>query len=236
MSGAYPEIVLKEIRKTYCMGEVNVPVLLGIDLEIRSGEITVIHGASGSGKSTLLNIIGGIDRPSSGTVTLDQCDITKYSDSELTEFRRDNIGFVFQFYNLVATLTAKENIEVVTELSPDSMAPMEALKLVGLEQRAHSFPAQLSGGEQQRIAIARALVKKPRLILCDEPTGALDAKTSSMVLKTLIDLNREQGITLVIITHDLPIVKMGHQVAHIGNGVIDELYRNETPLSYVEDA
>ncbi len=214
------EICLSGVEKTFVMGEVQVPVLRGVDLEIFRREITVILGASGSGKSTLLNIIGGIDKPSAGEICFDNSDIAKFNGGQLTAYRRKNIGFVFQFYNLVPTLTAKENVEVATEIADDPMNPDEALELVGLSDRKEHFPAQMSGGQQQRVSIARALAKKPRLMLCDEPTGALDAKTGQQVLQTLLDLNKRLGTTIIIITHATPIAKLAHRVIHLNSGVI----------------
>ena len=204
-----------DLHKTYRMGEVDVPVLKGIDLEIMRGELTVVLGASGSGKSTLMNLIGGIDRPTSGEVWAGGRNLAQLPDRGLTEHRRRQVGFVFQFYNLVPTLTAKENVEVSTEIAPDPMDPVEALDLVGLKDRADYFPAQLSGGQQQRVAIARALAKKPAIMLCDEPTGALDAATGQMVLKLITDLNRNMQVTIVIITHAAPIAGLAHRVVHI---------------------
>lgn len=228
------EIKLEDVRKTYVMGEVEVPVLRGIDLEIRRGELTVVLGASGSGKSTLLNMIGGVDRPSSGRVLFDGDDVATYNDAKLTEYRRRNVGFVFQFYNLVPTLTARENVEVSTEIAADPMDPAKALELVDLGDRVDYFPAQMSGGQQQRVSIARALSKKPRLMLCDEPTGALDAKTGQFVLDTLIKLNDKLGTTIVIITHAQPIAKLAHRVIHLGSGVVDKTERNEKRLGVEE--
>jgi putative ABC transport system ATP-binding protein len=228
------EIRLKNIKKTYVMGEVKVPVLHGLDLEIYKGEITVILGASGSGKSTLLNIIGGIDKPTEGEVWFENSDIAKLNDRKLTDYRRNNIGFVFQFYNLVPTLTAKENLEVSTEIAKDFIAPAEALKLVDMEEQAEHFPSQMSGGQQQRISIARALAKKPALMLCDEPTGALDFKTGQLVLKTLIDLNKKLNTTIVIITHCAPLAGLAHRVVNLGSGIIDKSTYNEKQLNVEE--
>ncbi len=209
------EIRCLDVHKTYIMGEVQVPVLRGIDLDIRRGELTTILGASGSGKSTLLNIIGGIDRPTSGEVWSGGRDVATLNDSELTEYRRIYVGFVFQFYNLVPTLTALENVLVSTEVADAPLSPEEALDMVGLKDQMGHFPAQLSGGQQQRVSIARALAKNPRVMLCDEPTGALDANTGRMVLKLLTDLNQRLGTTIVIITHAAPIASLAHRVAHL---------------------
>lgn len=223
-------ISLKDVKKTYIMGEVKVPVLHGIELDIYRGELTVVLGASGSGKSTLLNMIGGIDRPTDGQILFDSKDIAEFSDSELTEYRRNNVGFVFQFYNLVPTLTSKENVEVSTEVANDPMEPEKALELVGLGDKIDHFPAQLSGGQQQRVSIARALAKNPKLMLCDEPTGALDSETGQMVLETLIDLNEKLGTTIVIITHATPIASLAHRLVNLGNGLIQKTEYNEKRL------
>lgn len=209
------EIQCRELRKTYVMGEVEVPVLRGVDVDIHRGELTVILGASGAGKTTLLNIIGGIDRPTSGSVLFSGRDISRMSDQELTEHRRRNVGFVFQFYNLVPTLTALENVLVSTEVAEDPMDPEKALELVELADRKDHFPSQLSGGQQQRVSIARALAKNPRVMFCDEPTGALDAATGRMVLELLTDLNERLGATIVIITHAAPIANLAQRVIHL---------------------
>jgi putative ABC transport system ATP-binding protein len=224
------EISLKGITKRYIMGEVEVPVLHGIDLDIYKGELTVILGASGTGKTTLLNIIGGIDLPTEGQYLFKNKNIATATDKELTEFRRTNIGFVFQFYNLVPSLTSKENIEVSTEISKNPMDPMEALTLVEMEKQKDFFPAQMSGGQQQRISIARALAKKPALMLCDEPTGALDCKTGQQILKTLVNLNKKLGTTIIIITHCVPLADMAHRVIRLGQGIIAESKYNEKRL------
>ena len=203
------------IHKTYQMGEVEVKVLRGLDLEILRGQLTVVVGASGAGKSTLLNIIGGIDRPTSGEVWVDGENLAAMTNRQLTEYRRRKIGFVFQFYNLVPTLTALENVQVSTQIAANPMDPTEALKLVDLEEQLHHFPAQMSGGQQQRVSIARALAKQPAIMLCDEPTGALDAHTGQRVLALLNRLNEEVGATIVIITHAAPMADMAHRVLHL---------------------
>lgn len=228
------EIRLSGITKTYVMGEVQVPVLHGIDLEIVKGELTVILGASGSGKSTLLNIIGGIDKPSSGEVWFRDENISAMPEKRLTGYRRKNVGLVFQFYNLVSTLTAKENVEVSTEVADNAMDPVEALKLVGMGDRIDYFPAQLSGGQQQRVAIARALAKNPALMLCDEPTGALDFKTGRLVLQTLKDLNEKLGTTIVIITHCAPLAQAAHRIIHLGSGLVEKSEINQKRLDVGE--
>ncbi|NCC50894.1 MAG: ABC transporter ATP-binding protein [Spartobacteria bacterium] len=235
-SGKAPQaqIRLVDVRKTYTMGEVEVPVLRGIDAELYKGQFTVILGASGSGKSTLLNMIGGIDSPTSGEVWFDDRDVAQLSDRDLTEYRRTSVGFVFQFYNLVPSLTAYENVEVSTEVVDDPMDPREALEKVGLGDRIDHFPAQMSGGQQQRVAIARALAKNPKLMLCDEPTGALDHETSILVLNLLQKLNRDLGTTIVMITHAPPIAEMANWLIHIGDGKVVETKENKQPKTAEE--
>ncbi len=211
---------LRNVGKIYHMGDVDVPVLHGVDLDLDTGELVVVVGPSGSGKSTLLNIIGGIDSPTSGEVVFNGQNLTEASESELTTYRRINIGFVFQFYNLVPTLTALENVLVSTEISREPLDPLDALKLVGLEHRLDHFPSQLSGGEQQRVAIARAVAKNPKLLLCDEPTGALDLETGRKILKVINDLNEKLDMTVMIITHNSAISGLGHRTLRIGSGTI----------------
>ncbi len=223
------ELAIEDLFKTYTMGEVKVPVLRGIDANITRGELTVILGASGSGKSTLLNMIGGIDRPSSGKIHFDNHNIAEFTDKQLTQYRRTHIGFVFQFYNLVPTLTATENVQVSTEVCDDPMDPEKALEMVGLGDRLGHFPAQLSGGQQQRVAIARALAKKPRLMLCDEPTGALDHETSIIVLNLLQKLNRDMGTTIVMITHARPISQFANRIIEISDGMVARVQNNPKP-------
>lgn len=218
------------VTKIYQMGEVQVNALRGIDLDLYKGEFTVLLGASGSGKSTLLNILGGLDTPSDGHVYYGSRDMTRANESELTEYRRYHVGFVFQFYNLIPSLTARENVAVVTEIARDPMQPDEALKLVGLDDRMDHFPAQLSGGEQQRVAIARAIAKNPDVLLCDEPTGALDSETGIMVLEALRQVNYELGTTTAVITHNAGISKMADRVIHLADGRISKIYVNETKL------
>lgn len=229
MANNSTELVLKNLYKTYVMGEVEVPVLRGINTEIFKGELTVILGASGSGKSTLLNMIGGIDRPSSGQIMFGDSDIAKLNDKQLTQYRRTSIGFVFQFYNLVPTLTAVENVQVSTEVCDNPMSPEEALEKVGLGDRLDHFPSQLSGGQQQRVAIARALAKNPRLMLCDEPTGALDHETSIIVLNLLQKLNKDLGTTIVMITHAPPISETANRIIEIEDGVVKQVKVNSNP-------
>ena len=229
--GQKTEIKLVGIYKTYQMGEVEVPVLRGIDCEIYKGQLTVILGSSGAGKSTLLNMIGGVDRPTKGEVWFGGKDIATLNDRDLTLYRRNSIGFVFQFYNLVPTLTAKENVEVSTEIAEDPMDPVEALQHVDLGDRIEHFPAQMSGGQQQRVAIARALAKKPRLMLCDEPTGALDAPTGQKVLTILNNLNKNLGTTIIVITHSSQIAQMAHRLIRIDSGTVVETRVNPKPLT-----
>jgi len=219
-----PLLRLLEVSKIYRMGEVEVPALRQASLEVLEGEFLVILGQSGSGKSTLLNLLGGMDRPTSGQVLFGDQDLARASDKALTLYRRYQIGFVFQFFNLVPTLTALENVEVVVEIARNPMKAEEALRLVGLEQRGHHFPSQLSGGQQQRVAIARALAGNPRLLLCDEPTGNLDSETSRQILDLLLDVNQRMGKTVVMITHDLESARIGHRVAELKDGVITSVH------------
>jgi putative ABC transport system ATP-binding protein len=206
-------------------------VLRGIDLAIARGEVVCLVGPSGSGKSTLLNILGGLDRATSGTVWFRDHDLMTMNDREMTRFRRDHVGFVFQFYNLVASLTALENVQLVTDVSTNPMDPAEALARVGLSHRMHHFPAQISGGEQQRVAIARAIAKRPDVLLCDEPTGALDSKTGIQVLEVLTEINRDLGTTTAIITHAAAIRKIAHRVIRFQDGRIAEVEVNATRLA-----
>lgn len=227
-------IRLEDVSKSFRMGTIEVPVLRGLNMDIPEGELSVVLGASGSGKSTLLNLIGGIDRPSSGNIFFRNSNIVDLSDRELTGYRRKNIGFVFQFYNLVATLNAMENVQVATEVADNPMAPEKALELVDLSDRMEHFPAQLSGGQQQRVAIARALAKNPALLLCDEPTGALDAETGKLVLQTLIGLNEKLKTTILIITHASEISQLAHNIFHLRHGRIEETKRNKKPKKVKE--
>ena len=224
-----PDIVFqtKGLTKVYHMGEVDVHALRGIDLDLYAGELVVLLGASGSGKSTLVNILGGLDTATDGQVYYRGKDLTKASDHELTEYRRHFVGFVFQFYNLIPSLTARENVAIVTEIARDPITPEEALELVGLGDRKDHFPAQLSGGEQQRVAIARAIAKQPSVLLCDEPTGALDSKTGIIVLEALERVNRELGTTTVIITHNVVQAEMAARVIMLSDGQITEIRKND---------
>jgi putative ABC transport system ATP-binding protein len=215
-----------ELTKTYRMGEVDVQALRGIDLVLYSGEFVVILGSSGSGKSTLLNILGGLDVPTSGTVVYRDHDLTAADEDELTRYRREHVGFVFQFYNLIAGLTARENVELVTAISPNALDPDEALGLVGLAARSGHYPAQLSGGEQQRVAIARAIGKRPDVLLCDEPTGALDVKTGVTVLDAIARINVELGTLTTVITHNAVIAKMADRVIQLSDGQIANIRTN----------
>jgi len=208
------------LTKVYRMGEVNVHALRGVDIALYQGELMVLLGASGSGKSTLLNILGGLDVPTQGRVVYRDQDITQADGDELTAFRRDHVGFVFQFYNLIPSLTARENVALVTEIAPNPISPESALDLVGLRERLDHFPAQLSGGEQQRVAIARAVAKQPDVLMCDEPTGALDAATGRIVLEVLERVNQELGTTTAIITHNAPIAAMADRVVILADGLI----------------
>ena len=216
------------LTKVYDMGEVRVQALRGVDLELFEGELVVLLGASGSGKSTLLNILGGLDTASSGRVWYGAQELTQASDAELTAYRRDHVGFVFQFYNLIPSLTARENVAVVTEISRDPMSPEQALGMVELQARQDHFPAQLSGGEQQRVAIARAIAKQPSVLLCDEPTGALDSVTGILVLQALEKINAELGTTTVVITHNAGIADMAHRVIRLSDGSISSVEQNST--------
>jgi putative ABC transport system ATP-binding protein len=213
------------LTKSYRMGEVEVAALRGVDIELLEGELVVLLGASGSGKSTLLNILGGLDTCSTGVVAYRGDDLTCADADELTSYRRHHVGFVFQFYNLLPSLTARENVALVTEIADDPMDPAEALELVGLGERLDHFPAQLSGGEQQRVAVARAVAKRPDVLLCDEPTGALDFQTGVRVLSALERVNRELGTTTAIITHNVPIAAMADRVITLADGLIAKIER-----------
>lgn len=217
----------KGITKVYDTGDVQVHALRGVDLELYEGEFAVLLGPSGSGKSTLLNILGGLDQPTDGQVWFRDQELTAASERELTRYRRDNVGFVFQFYNLVPSLTARENVELVTEISRDPMDAREALDIVGLKERVDHFPAQLSGGEQQRVAIARAIAKRPDVLLCDEPTGALDSQTGVIVLEAIERVNAELGTTTAVITHNASIADMAHRVVSFADGAIARVVVND---------
>jgi len=225
---------IERATRTFRMGEVEVPALVDVDLTIAGGELLVILGPSGSGKSTLLNLIGGMDRPTSGRVWYRAVDLSTADDARLTDYRREHVGFVFQFYNLVPTLTACENVQVATELAADPLDPAAALAMVGLDDRADHFPAQLSGGEQQRVAIARAMAKRPALLLADEPTGALDVSMARTVLGILQRLNREQNLTVILITHNPAIAAIGNRTVRLVGGRVAECTANERPIAAEE--
>lgn len=224
-------IEFKNVKKIYHVGEVDIEALAGVDFTINKGEVVIVAGASGAGKSTILNILGGMDTCSSGEIVVDGSRIDEMGEKELTNYRRYDIGFVFQFYNLVQNLTAKENVELATQICKNPLDVDTTIKQVGLEERKNNFPSQLSGGEQQRVAIARALAKNPKLLLCDEPTGALDYNTGKQILKLLQDTSREQDMTVVIITHNLAICPMGDKIIKVKNGRISSIEINENPVS-----
>ncbi|NKL78145.1 ABC transporter ATP-binding protein [Rhizobium leguminosarum] len=224
----------RSLTKTYVSGETEVRALRGVDLEIAAGEVVVLLGPSGSGKSTLLNIMGGLDQATSGQLFFGDQELTSLDDKELTAYRRQHVGFVFQFYNLMPSLTAYENVLLVTEISDDPMHPDEALALVGLEERMHHFPAQLSGGEQQRVAIARAIAKRPDVLLCDEPTGALDSKTGIRVIEALLSINARFGTTTLIITHNASIQNVADRVLFFTDGQISNVRKNQARRAAAE--
>lgn len=223
-------IEFKNVKKIYKMGEVNIEALSGVNFSVDKGEFVVVAGASGAGKSTILNILGGMDSPSGGQIIVDNKYINNYSNKELITYRRYDIGFVFQFYNLVQNLTAKENVELATQICKDPLDIDEVIEAVGLGDRKNNFPAQLSGGEQQRVAIARALAKNPKLLLCDEPTGALDYNTGKSILKLLQDTCRKMNMTVIIITHNLALTPMGDKVIKVKNGKIESVVVNDNPI------
>jgi putative ABC transport system ATP-binding protein len=231
---AVPVFRARGLVKTYHAGDVDVPALRGVDLDIHRGEFMVLLGPSGSGKSTLLNILGGLEVASAGTVWYDDHDLTAADDAALTRYRREHVGFVFQFYNLIPSLTARENVALVTDIAPRPMPIDEALDRVGLTARRDHFPAQLSGGEQQRVAIARAIVKRPDVLLCDEPTGALDYATGKLVLDTIARVNSELGTTAVVITHNAAIAQMADRVVVLGDGRIQRITANAHKLTPAE--
>ena len=224
-------VELKNVQKVYKTGEVETKALVGVDFEVEKGELCVVVGPSGAGKSTVLNLLGGMDSPTSGDIVVDGKHIEHLNDKQLTLYRRNDIGFIFQFYNLVQNLTALENVELATEICKDHFDPAKILEQVGLQDRMNHFPAQMSGGEQQRVAIARALAKNPKLLLCDEPTGALDSSTGRQILALLQRTCRETGMTVIIITHNSSIIPMGDRVIRIKNGQVTEQRKNEQPLS-----
>ena len=227
-------VKLKDITKVYHMGEVEIVAADGIDFQIEKGEFAVVVGPSGAGKTTVLNILGGMDTATGGTLTVDGKDITAYDSRQLTGYRRDDIGFVFQFYNLIPNLTALENVELALQICKDPLDAKKVLEDVGLGDRLDNFPAQLSGGEQQRVSIARALAKNPKLLLCDEPTGALDYNTGKAILKLLQNMCRERGMTVIVITHNQALAPMADRLIHIKNGQVSHMETNENPMSIDE--
>ena len=230
-SSRTPVLIADSVSKTYRMGEVDVHALRGVDVTLNAGELLVLVGASGSGKSTLLNILGGLDTPTSGRVFYRDVELTDAQSYELTRYRRDHVGFVFQFYNLIPSLTARENVALVTDISDDPLTAEEALDLVGLGARLDHFPAQLSGGEQQRVAIARAVAKQPDVLLCDEPTGALDYRTGIRVLEVIERINSDLGTTTAVITHNAPIAEMADRVITLSDGQTSEVIENERRMA-----
>ncbi|MCR5149368.1 MAG: ABC transporter ATP-binding protein [Eubacterium sp.] len=229
-------VELKNVSKIYQSGDVKVEALKDASFTVEKGEICIIVGQSGAGKTTLLNILGGMDKPSSGEILMDGSDISQYNKKALATYRRRDIGFVFQFYNLIPNLTALENVEIASQLSKDPMNPAEVLGKVGLSERMNNFPAQLSGGEQQRVSIARALAKNPKLLLCDEPTGALDYETGKQILQILQDLARERGMTVIIITHNSALTAMADRIIRVKSGHISSVKMNENviPIADIE--
>ena len=224
-------IELKNVVKSYTMGDVTIYANNGVNFKVNKGEFTVIVGASGAGKTTILNMLGGMDTPTSGTILVDGHNIATYDDKQLTDYRRDDIGFVFQFYNLVQNLTALENVELASQISKDPLNSLDILDRVGLGGRKDNFPAQLSGGEQQRVAIARAIAKNPKLLLCDEPTGALDYQTGKSILGLLRSMCDNYGMTVIVITHNSALAPMADQVIHLKNGKVEKQEYNEHPES-----
>ena len=224
-------IELKNVVKSYTMGDVTIYANNGVNFKVNKGEFTVIVGASGAGKTTILNMLGGMDTPTSGTIVVDGHNIATYDDKQLTDYRRDDIGFVFQFYNLVQNLTALENVELASQISKDPLNSVDILERVGLGERKDNFPAQLSGGEQQRVAIARAIAKNPKLLLCDEPTGALDYQTGKSILGLLRSMCDNYGMTVIVITHNSALAPMADQVIHLKNGKVEIQEYNEHPES-----
>lgn len=229
-------IELKDVVKTYKMGEIEIKAADNISFPVEKGEFVIVVGPSGAGKTTVLNILGGMDKPTSGTITVDGTDIGKFTEKELTKYRRDDVGFVFQFYNLVQNLTALENVELASQICENPIEAEQVLAEVGLSNRLDNFPSQLSGGEQQRVSIARALAKNPKLLLCDEPTGALDYITGKSILKLLQDTCREKKMTVIVITHNSALTPMADKIIKIKNGQVDKILLNEnpTPVEQIE--
>lgn len=224
-------IEFRDVKKVYSMGEVEIEALSGVNFEIEKGEFVIIAGASGAGKSTILNLLGGMDSASSGKIFVDSKEISKYHAKDLTTYRRFDIGFVFQFYNLVPNLTVKENVELATQISHHPLDIEKTIEAVGLRDRKNNFPSQLSGGEQQRASIARALAKNPKILLCDEPTGALDYQTGKQVLQLLQDTCKKEKVTVIVITHNLALTPIGDKVITVKNGKVDHITKNEHPAS-----
>lgn len=229
MKHAYIEF--KNVTRTYVMGEVTINASDGVDFEVNKGEFVVIVGASGAGKTTILNLLGGMDSPTSGSIFVDDVNIASFDDQQLTKYRRDDIGFVFQFYNLIQNLTAIENVELASQICKNPLDSDEVMDRVGLGDRKHNFPAQLSGGEQQRVAIARAIAKNPKLLLCDEPTGALDYKTGKTILKLLREMADQYKMTVIVITHNSAIAPMADRIIHLRSGKVEKMEVNENPMS-----
>jgi putative ABC transport system ATP-binding protein len=230
----FPVFSARGLTKVYHMGEVPVQALRGVDLDLHAGEFVVLLGPSGSGKSTLLNILGGLDAPSTGSVLYAGQELRLDDDASMTQYRRRHVGFVFQFYNLIPSLTARENVSLVTEIAEEPMPPEDALRLVGLHQRLDHFPAQMSGGEQQRVAIARAIAKRPQVLLCDEPTGALDVQTGVLVLDVIAQVNRDLGTTTVVITHNAAIAAIADRVVYFGDGLVTRIETNTVKKAATE--
>lgn len=222
-------IQFKDVKKTYKVGDIEIYASNGVNFEVNKGEFVVIVGPSGAGKTTILNLLGGMDQPTSGSIMVDGQDVARYSEAKLTQYRRDDIGFVFQFYNLVQNLTALENVELASQISKDPLDEKMVLKRVELENRMNNFPAQLSGGEQQRVAIARAIAKNPKLLLCDEPTGALDYLTGKAILALLREMCDKYNMTVIVITHNSALAPMADRVIHLKNGKVDQMFLNEHP-------
>ena len=224
-------IELKNVKKTYKTGEVIIKAVDDVSFTIEKGEFVVVIGASGAGKTTILNLLGGMDQVTTGNIIVDGNDISEYNKKKLTKYRRDDIGFVFQFYNLVQNLNAIENVELAVEICKNPMSPVEVLKNVGLENRMQNFPSQLSGGEQQRVSIARALAKNPKLLLCDEPTGALDYNTGKAILKLLSDTSKKDGMTVVVITHNSAITPIADKIITVKSGKVESVVKNDNPMA-----